>query len=208
MKKTISAMITRWDAWFSDKNLRDDPRILAARHSHAAENAAARFRFRGSRLILDLASGICRDTLYLESRGLSVIGVDASLNGLKAARRQGAERAALSLVAADARRLPFRADSFDGVYSFGLLHEFTGDCGEQDAGRVIDEIRRVLDSLGLLVVAVLAGEPEEGAPVRLFSRGMLDNAMRGWRPVQVSLYEDIGCTIRPDYHIWYCVFAV
>jgi ubiquinone/menaquinone biosynthesis C-methylase UbiE len=197
---------TRWE-WFSQGNLRDDPRILAASHSHSAENAATEFLSAGKRRILDLACGVGRDTLHLAARGLSVIGVDAALNGLRIAReRHGRRGLARALAAADARRLPFRDGSFDGVYCFGLLHEFAGERKGRDVVEVMAEIERVLPDGGLLVLTVLAGDPEAGLPaVQVFTREMFDQATNGWRAVEIRSYDDIGCTNRPDYRIWYGV---
>jgi len=128
-------MVTRWDEWFSDDNLAKDERILAAPPSKSADNAARAFLTRGKESILDLACGIGRDTFYLESRGLGVVGVDASANGLQVAQRVRAEQGAVSaLVMADARHLPFRDGSFEGVYCFGLLHEFTAESQQEDVG--------------------------------------------------------------------------
>jgi ubiquinone/menaquinone biosynthesis C-methylase UbiE len=203
-----AVMTTRWEEWFSEGNLRDDPRILAAPHSHSVENAAAAFLSRGTRRILDLACGVGRDTLHLAGRGLSVIGVDAALNGLRIAKDRHAKRGLGSgFAAADARCLPFRDRSFDGVYCFGLLHEFAGERKGRDVAEVMAEIERVLPAGGLLVLTVLAGDPEAGLPaVQLFTREMFDQATNGWRPVEVRPCDDIGCTNRPDYHIWYGVF--
>lgn len=117
-------MVTRWDKWFSDDNLVQDPRILAAPPSRSAESAARAVLARGKGVILDLACGVGRDTFYLERRGLGVIGVDASPNGLQVAQRAKREQGAISpLVLADARRLPFKDGAFEGVYCFGLHHD-------------------------------------------------------------------------------------
>ena len=201
-------MITRWDKWYSEDNLSKDERILAAPPSQCAENASAEFLARGKRHILDLACGVGRDTLHLEISGLAVIGTDASLNGLRVAYQIKLERGAISeLVNADARHLPFRDGSFEGVYCFGLLHEFTGEHREEDVGAVMSEINRLLCDEGVLVLAVLAGDPEEGLPaVQLFTRRMFEHATRCLLPLEIKMYNDVGCTNRPDYRIWYGLF--
>jgi len=201
-------MITRWDEWFSEDNLSKDERILLAPPSQGAENAAQAFLARGKRFILDLACGVGRDTFYLESRGLAVIGVDASFNGLRVAQQVRLERGAIAeLITADARHLPFKDGSFEGVYCFGLLHEFTGEHGEEDVGQVMGEINRLLSDEGVLVLTVLSGEPEEGLPaVQLFSRQMFEKATKGLQAIEVKMYDDVGCTGRADYHVWYGLF--
>ena len=201
-------MITRWDEWFSEGNLSKDERILSAPPSKCAENAVLGFLAREKRFILDLACGVGRDTFYLEGRGLAVIGVDASYNGLRVAQRVRLERGAISeLITADARHLPFKDGSFEGVYCFGLLHEFTGEHREEDVGEVMGEIKRLLCDEGVLVLTVLSGEPEEGLPaVQLYTRQMFEKATKGLQAIEIKRYDDVGCTGRADYHVWYGVF--
>jgi SAM-dependent methyltransferase len=217
----MSSTITRWDKWFTGENLAHDERILAAPPSHSAEDAARVFLAREKRLILDLACGIGRDTFYLESRGLDVIGVDAALNGLRVAQRFKTEQGAVAeLIVADARRLPFKDGSFEGVYCFGLLHEFTPEASQgeasgeasgegwaEDVKGVMSEIQRTLCDEGILVLTVLSGEPQAGLPqVQLYSRHMFDQATSGLRALEVKLVDDVGCTGRADYHVWYGMF--
>lgn len=201
-------MVTRWDKWFSDDNLAKDGRILAAPPSKSAESAARAFQARGQRSVLDLACGIGRDTFYLESRGLGVVGVDASANGLRVAQRVRAEQGATAaLVMADARHLPFGDGAFEGVYCFGLLHEFTSERQKEDVEAVMGEVRRLLCAGGTLVLTVLEGEPQTGLPgVQLYTREMFEEATDAFRALEVQVYDDTGCTGRPDYRVWYGVF--
>jgi hypothetical protein len=69
------------------------------------------------------------------------------------------------------------------------------------------EIHRVLQPHGLLVLAVLAGEPDQGLPhVQLFSEAMLDQATARFVPLEKSLQCDRGCTGRQDYQVWFGVY--
>ena len=201
-------MLTRWDEWYSDDNLRKDQRILAAPPSHCAEIAASEFLARGKRRILDLACGVGRDTFQLEKSGLSVIGADAALNGARAARKTKlALEANAQFAVADARSLPFENGCFEGIYCFGLLHEFTGERSAEDVKKVISEARRVLSGQGIFILTVLAGDPQAGLPaVQLFTRRMVQHVMAGWHPIELKLSDDIGCTNRADYSIWYGLF--
>lgn len=201
-------MITRWDQWFSDENLEKDSRILAAPPSKSAENAAQIFLAKGKRNILELACGIGRDTFHLENRGLEVIGVDAAFNGIRVAQQIKSEQnAAAEFLAADARQLPFEDGTFEGIYCFGLLHEFTSETWEDNTREVMSEIKRLLRTDGILVLTVIAGEPGAGLPhVQVYSRQMFDAATEGWHTIEVRQFEDVGCTGREDYHIWYGIF--
>lgn len=201
-------MITRWDKWFAKDNLANDERILSAPPSQSVRKAAQTFRERQVHFVLDLACGTGRDTAYLASCGFAVIGADAAYNGLRAATHtRSAQVGILAWATADARHLPFPAGSFQGVYCFGLLHEFTGDDKVLEVPRVMDEIKRILIQRGVLVLTVLAGEPAAGLPqVQLFSREMFDQATQGMQALEVSECDDTGCTGRADYHVWYGAF--
>ncbi len=201
-------MITRWDEWYSEENLNKDVRIMAAPASKCAEIAANEFVKHGKQRILDLACGIGRDTFHLEKHQLSLIGVDASWNGVKTAQRaKGTPGAKSHFVNADARYMPFTRGYFDGVYCFGLLHEFTNTNKEDNIRLVIAEIKRVLHDRGLFSLTVAAGDPKAGLPqVQLFTRQMLERTMNGWKTLGIESCDDIGCTNRTDYHIWYGLF--
>lgn len=201
-------MLTRWEKWYSEDNLIKDPRILAAPPSQCAGIAAAAFLERRKQRILDLGCGIGRDTFYLQSCGLAVTGVDASFNGVRTAKQIGSQKSASSAwVTADARRLPFQDGSFEGIYCFGLLHEFTAENKALDVEQVMSEVRRVLDEAGLLVLAVLAGDPQAGLPaVQLFNRQMFENVAQSFRQIEIRDYNDVGCTGRADYQIWLGIY--
>lgn len=191
--------MTRWQQFYLE-----DERVLAAPPSLCAQAAVQVFQREGKRTVLDLACGVGRDTLLLAEAGLSMVGADAAESGLVIARRRGQDSPAdVSWIMADARRLPFAAGTFEGVYCFGLLHEYTGASWEQDVRQTMTEIERVLLPGGVLILAVLAGDPEKGLPhVRLFSEPMFDAAVRGFRVVEKTQYPDIGCTGCEDYRVW------
>ena len=108
---------------------------------------------------------------------------------------------------ADARMLPFAEAAFEGIYSFGLLHEFTSIDRDHDIQQVMREIHRILQPNGLLVLAVLSGDFRFGLPdVYLFSEAMFREATKAFAPIEIKEYEDIGCTGKTDYKVWYGAF--
>ena len=191
---------TRWEQFY-----KEDERVKSAPATHCARNAAEVFSERGKLVILDLACGTGRDSSYLVEQGLFVVGLDLTESGLTIAKRVRKNEA--KWVQADARELPFGNASFEGVYCFGLLHEFTGEGREDNVRGVMSEIHRVLKSLGVLILAVLAGEPEKGLPqVNLFTEGHFDSVTQGFQAVAKREYKDIGCTGKEDYRVWSGVF--
>lgn len=171
--------ITRWQQFYCD-----DPGIATVRPSQCVQWAVEQFQQRAAARVLDLGCGAGRDTVVLAKHLPSVVGVDAAEAGLALASQQAVLRErCVPLLQADARRLPFRPASFDGVYCFGLLHEFTGPRAEDDVQRVVDNIHAVLRQQSLLILAVLAGEPEQGLPhVCSFTQAMLLAATRAFLP--------------------------
>jgi hypothetical protein len=55
-----------------------------------------------------------------------------------------------------------------------------------------------------LILAVLAGQPEDGLPhVRLFTRAMFDAALCAFTVDACELLDDVGCTGRAGYRVWW-----
>ena len=115
---------------------------------------------------------------------------------------------AISWIESDSRKLPFSDVFFDGVYCFGLLHEFVGKSARDDVNRTLTEVRRVLTPNGVAVIAVSAGDPEKGLPhVQNFSESMSDAATTKFHCVDKKLYDNLGCTGRTDYKVWFGLFT-
>jgi SAM-dependent methyltransferase len=103
--------------------------------------------------------------------------------------------------------LPFRPASFDGVYCFGLLHEFVGEQADDDVQHAMNSVHAVLKPGGVLILAVLAGEAEQGLPhVRMFTEAMLLAATRAFSCVKLTTREDVGCTGSANYAVHRGVF--
>lgn len=191
--------MTRWDNFY-----KDDSRILLARHTECANYAVKAFAEAKAHSILDLGCGVGRDGVVLANNGFTVTGTDVSQRALEHLKNKIQSKPfSLNAIQADARLLPFSDNAFDGIYCFGLFHEFTGVSAEADVAGVMAEITRALKPGGILVLAVLAGNPKEGLPhVRLFTEQMLDQATRNFTCKDKQLYKDIGCTGSSDYKIW------
>jgi len=191
--------MTRWEDFY-----REDPRVLSAPPTDCALYAADLFARHRARRILDLGCGVGRDSFYLSDRRFDAIASDLAASGLEIALRlTSARNSPVPFIQADARRLPFVDACFDGVYCFGLLHEFISDSRESDVKAVTGEIRRVLRPGGALVLAVLAGNPSDGLPhVCLFTEAMFDSAVAAFGTLEKSRCRDVGCTGSPNYQVW------
>lgn len=101
------------------------------------------------RRTLEIGVGLGTDHLSLYRAGASLVGVDLTPASVEHTQRRFAFEGAVSdLCVADAERLPFPDGSFDGVYSFGVLHH------APNMRLAVAEIHRVLRPGGLAVVGL------------------------------------------------------
>ena len=104
-------------------------------------------------LVLDLACGTGRHSIALSKEGYGMVGLDLSPNLLRIAKNRNSS---VQLVRGDMRFLPFRPRAFSTAVSmdtsFGYLPF------EKDDMQSLDEVRKMLDQGGLLIVDVFNRE--------------------------------------------------
>ncbi|NIP60150.1 MAG: class I SAM-dependent methyltransferase [Gemmatimonadetes bacterium] len=106
---------TRWDARYRDGDWSDE------RHPARIVEDAERWLPREG-LALDVACGAGRNALYLAERGLRVLGVDLSREGLRLLERRARDRSLpVQGVLADLSRFALRPGRFDVVVSTHCL---------------------------------------------------------------------------------------
>lgn len=97
--------------------------------------------------VLEVGCGLGTDAISFARAGARYTGVDLTEASIELVRRRFAfENLAADLRTADAEALPFPDDSFDLVYSHGVLHH------TPDTQRGIDEVHRVLKPGGTAMV--------------------------------------------------------
>jgi SAM-dependent methyltransferase len=94
--------------------------------------------------MLDVGCGLGRQSAEMIHRGYRVVGTDISSGLLSYAAA-----AAVPVAAADALRLPFADETFDTVYTIGVLHHLGGPPEQQAA---CQEIARVLRPGGRFLI--------------------------------------------------------
>jgi ubiquinone/menaquinone biosynthesis C-methylase UbiE len=110
-------------------------------------NAAEFTKHQGEK-VLEVGCGTGADLLQFAKHGALATGVDLTANHVELARIRVGELAVVQQ--ADARHLPFEDESFNYVYSHGVLHH----CDEPE--QVVCEIFRVLRPGGCFNVHVYA----------------------------------------------------
>jgi SAM-dependent methyltransferase len=129
---------------------------------------AAEFdRHRGESL-LEIGCGMGTDLSSFFRGGARVFAIDLTEGHLQLARRRLlVEGSAVRVLRADAEQLPFASDSFDAVYSFGVLHHTPG------TAQAVAEIHRVLRPGGRAIVALYHRHSVFYWFYTLFVRGVL-----------------------------------
>ena len=100
--------------------------------------------------VLEIGSGAGAHSALFAHHGAQVVAIDLAFDRARATSRKlallGDDAHGCAAVTGDAERLPFATDSFDIVYSNGVLHH------SPDTAAAIAELRRVLKPGGLAVV--------------------------------------------------------
>ncbi|MFL6215282.1 MAG: class I SAM-dependent methyltransferase [Blastocatellia bacterium] len=139
-------------------------------------------QFRGKRL-LEIGCGTGTDLLQFARGGAAVTGLDLTPRSIEIARQRFAVyNQSGTFAIGDAENLTFPDESFDAVYSFGVLHH------TPETERAINEVHRVLRRGGRAIVmlyhraslyywgglivkrGILRGELRHASPAELMSR--------------------------------------
>ncbi len=95
--------------------------------------------------LLDIGCNWGRWSIAAARKGYDVVGIDPSLGGVMAARRVSRSLGlSCRFIVGDARYLPFRAGSFDDVFSYSVLQHLS----REDVGLVVKGIGRTLATGG------------------------------------------------------------
>jgi len=97
--------------------------------------------------VLEVGCGLGTDLLQFARSGANVTGVDLTPNSIELVRKRfSMESLSVDARVADAENLPFDDNSFDMVYSFGVLHH------TPNTQKSIDEVYRVLKPGGQIII--------------------------------------------------------
>ena len=112
----------------------------------------AEFEYHCGEQVLEIGCGVGTDIVQYAKHGAIVSGIDLTENAIKTTKRNFELKGLKykTLQAADVEHLPFKDNSFDLIYSFGVLHHTTR------TDLAIKEIHRVLKPEGKAIIMLYA----------------------------------------------------
>jgi 2-polyprenyl-3-methyl-5-hydroxy-6-metoxy-1,4-benzoquinol methylase len=108
---------------------------------------AAEFDTFAGKRVVEIGCGLGTDGAQFARAGADYFGIDLTSAAVGLARENFEVRGLQGeFLVADARQLPFEADSFDHVYSFGVIHH------SPEPRAIVEEMHRVLKPHGTVTV--------------------------------------------------------
>jgi ubiquinone/menaquinone biosynthesis C-methylase UbiE len=151
-----------WDSVWDKQQTRQSGlhSLIYFLREHYFSSTFARFaRKRIKGLILEVGCGTAQCSLKIRLEGIDIIGADFSASALQLAKKYSASESKFSFVVTDAFSLPFGENTFDAVWSVGLLEHF------ENPSLALAEMRRVVKTKGKVLAIV---------PYRVGPLGMLN----------------------------------
>ena len=132
-----------WEKYWQSQN--HQPQVI---HQELLENLQKAIEVKDKK-VLEIGVGMGGDSLFLAKKGAKVTVLDFSQEALKKIRASAKkEKVKLEAVLADAKKIPFKKETFDIVFHQGFLEHF------QNPKPYLLEQKRVLKGGGFLVVDV------------------------------------------------------
>ncbi len=155
--------------------------------------------FKRCNKILVEGCGYARDCVFLAKKGLDVVGVDNAKKGIELGfqwlHEEFPNLKNVQLEVKDIRALPFENNTFDGILSSKVFHQFN----KTDRKKVLNEIHRVLKPRGIVVMGTYsANDTLHFGKGRLIENNTYDK--RGYRPVHFFLLDEMREFMSPLFN--------
>lgn len=125
----------------------EDMRYNRMPYAYSYLPEVAEFKDSKGKNVLEIGCGVGTDLSQYAKNGAKVTGIDLTPRGIAVARKRFRIMGLKGkLLVGDAENLPFKDNSFDIVYSFGVLHH------TPNTQKAINEIHRVLKPGGKAIV--------------------------------------------------------
>ena len=140
------------------------------------------------KLVLDVGCGAGRFLDVASRWGANVVGIDLSF-AVEASQKNLGDRANVSVIQADVFRLPFRNETFDAIFSIGVLHH------SRDTREAFLQLPRLLKNGGDLAVWLYYYEDQIYNAASDFWRAVLRpfpaSVVYAWSWLIVTLFSDL-----------------
>lgn len=126
--------------------------------------------------ILDIGSGVGRNTIYLAKEGFSAFGVEATYSGIEISeRRQGIEGVNAVFKKADLTKIPFTEEYFDAVVDIQAIQHNT----YKEINEILHEIKRVLKPNGIFFAKMVRTQDHSFRKGGVIEKHTLDEIWEG-----------------------------
>src|SRR5688572_6032583 len=143
------------------------------------------------KLVLDVGCGAGRFLDVASRWGAEVVGIDLSF-AVEASQQNVGARPNVSVIQADVFRLPFRAATFDAIFSIGVLHH------SRDTREAFIQLPRLLKNGGDLAVWLYYYQDRVYNAASDFWRAVLrpfpSSVVYAWSWLIVTLFSDLWAT--------------
>jgi ubiquinone/menaquinone biosynthesis C-methylase UbiE len=140
-----------WDSVWEKQHIRQSSlhSLIYFLREHYFSSTFARFaRKRIKGLILEVGCGTAQCSLKIRVKGMDIVGADFSASALQLAKKYSTRNKSVKFVVTDAFSLPFGNNTFDAVWSVGLLEHF------DNPSLALAEMRRVVKPKGKVLSIV------------------------------------------------------
>jgi len=153
-----------WDSVWEKQHIRQSSlhSLIYFLREHYFSSTFARFaRKRIKGLILEVGCGTAQCSLKIRVKGIDIVGADFSASALQLAKKYSTRNKSVKFVVTDAFSLPFGNNTFDAVWSVGLLEHF------DKPSLALAEMRRVVKPKGKVIAIV----PYKYGPLGMLNYG-------------------------------------
>lgn len=155
-------------------------------------------------MILDNGGAHGRNSFFIKELGFKVILTDITYTFFKYTKeRQKQKSVTFPVIAADSRKLPFKDESFAGVFSGGVMHH---NMHLDDVKQYLIESYRVLMSGGIFFGHVWAywefGAPPEPHLLQIKDKDKFESILKEAGFVIIEDISEMTVTHEPHKHMW------
>ncbi len=200
-KETLNQQFQHWEESFSN-----NPEMFGLEPSIPAKKSLKLFQNQNTSKIIELGSGLGRDTIYFAKNSIHVVALDYSQSGIEAINQKAKKNSLSNFITTNffdvRKKLPFEDNSVEACYSH-MLYCMALTTSELE--NLNNEICRVLKPNAINVYTVRhtkdcdykngihRGEDlyeKDGFIVHFFSEKKVKSLLKGFKNISIDLFEE------------------